>query len=1115
MAPSSVSAEPVSERRVTSLLFADLVGFTPLSETRDPEAVRELLSAYFERARAVVERYGGTIEKFIGDAVCAVWGVPSAKEDDAERAVRAGLDLISAVSALGDELRVKGLEMRVGITTGAVAVTLGAVGEGMVAGDAVNTAARVQSAAGPGEVWVDDTTRSLTTASLAYEAAGSHLLKGKSLPLELFRAVRTMAAVGGSQRVDGLEAPFVGRDRELRVVKELFHATAEENRARLVLVVGEPGIGKSRLTWEFEKYLDAITTSSTFWLRGRCLSYGQGVAGRVVAEMVRSLLRVADDDEVTVVAALDELLERHVPEAADRDVLRPRLLALLGLSDEVFEQADLFACWRGFLEVLTSDGSSVTAVVEDLQWADNGFLDFLEHLLDAARAPIMVLALARPDVGTRRPGIGTGRRSTTVFLDPLPDLAMGRLLDGLVSDLPPQLREALVQRAEGVPLYAVETVRSLIDRDVVVPAGGRYVVDPAVVAGLDLSAVSPPASLHALLAARLDALTADERRVVQDGSVLGLSFTRTGLEALTPPEADLDRALEGLRRKEILTVDSDPRSPERGSLRFVQALLRGVAYETLSRRDRKARHIAVAEHLAGVPEADMLAGVLAAHYLDAAAAVPDDGDVEALRAQAVRLLERAAEHASGVGAPLDALGHCQRLLALDPQDDVVLRTCSVAVDLVLRLGRRFETGVELVERGLAAAERLSASDSEAALRLRLHRSDLRISLGERSDDVIADARAVFAASQGRGDHVEVTLKAARTVCLFTQYTGDTALAQEVTIAALGDVERFGDDGAFVSFLDTMSAWFGMAGYRRLAALVRQASARDLDVRDPTAPSGLANLSVAILHDDPRQAVEAALRGLESARVLGTHNLPAAGHLIIASVGLGTWDEARAMLARLASDDPSELLDWQTYVAAASALLAWCASDADVLRPAVPGADQIDDPLVKGWMALRAAVELALTGAPSDGAVLAVEAVERMAALGLVQEDLPLALVLAVDLLVESRRWEELEAVTSRVEPLPTGQRFRLAHAQLLRARAHLSPDRVPGLRAAVDVLDSMGAAFWAAAVRVELAEALLAAGDVDGSSAVATAAEPLLRHLAAVRLLGRLGDLRPVAAPSA
>ena len=224
-----------------SVLFCDLVGFTPLSEARDPEAVRELLSRYFEMARTVIGRYGGVVEKFIGDAVMAVWGTPAATEGDAERAVRAALDLVVAVAALGSEAGMAGLAARAGVVTGEVAVTLGAVGEGMVAGDAVNTAARVQAAAGPGQVLADETTQRLVSSAVEFAGAGEHVLKGKAEPQRLWRAARVLSAVGGAQRVDGLEAPLTGRDAELRMVKELFHAAAGRRVPRLVLVSGRPG----------------------------------------------------------------------------------------------------------------------------------------------------------------------------------------------------------------------------------------------------------------------------------------------------------------------------------------------------------------------------------------------------------------------------------------------------------------------------------------------------------------------------------------------------------------------------------------------------------------------------------------------------------------------------------------------------------------------------------------------------------------------------------------------------------------------------------------------------------------------------------------------------------
>src|SRR5947209_2991495 len=320
----------VAERRVTSVLFGDLVGFTTLSESRDPETVRELLSRYFSTARTIIERYGGTVEKFIGDAVMAVWGVPTAMEDDAERAVRAGLDVIAAVVSLGEEVGASGLNMRVGVVTGEVAVTLGATGEGMVAGDAVNTAARVQSTAAPGEVWVDEETKSLTVASVAYTDGGTHELKGKREPMPLYVARQVVGVVGGSRRVDGLEAPFVGRDRDLRLVKELFHATLEEARPRLVSVVGAAGIGKSRLGWEFDKYSDGIT-NLVMWHRGRCLAYGEGVAFWALAEMVRMRMgSVEGESAAGLVERLRTGLPTYLPDAEGRDWLLPRLATLLG-----------------------------------------------------------------------------------------------------------------------------------------------------------------------------------------------------------------------------------------------------------------------------------------------------------------------------------------------------------------------------------------------------------------------------------------------------------------------------------------------------------------------------------------------------------------------------------------------------------------------------------------------------------------------------------------------------------------------------------------------------------------------------------------------------------------
>ncbi|HEY5457307.1 MAG TPA: adenylate/guanylate cyclase domain-containing protein, partial [Acidothermaceae bacterium] len=356
----------IAERRVTSVLFGDLAGFTPLSESRDAEDVRELLSRYFGECRTIIGRYGGIVEKFIGDAVMAVWGVPLSHEDDAERAVRAGLELVESTKALGERVGVPGLAMRVGVVTGEVAVTVGATSEGMVAGDAVNTASRVQSVAEPGSVWVDDTTRALTAASVSYMDVGEHWLKGKAEPARLWQARAVVADLGGGQRVDGLEAPLVGREREVRLIKELFHATHESQRPRLVVLDGEPGVGKSRLAWEFEKYVDGLK-AITRWHRGRCLSYGDGVAFWALAEALRPRLGLTESDAGDAVAAgLEASLAEFVPRLEERDWLRPRLAALIsGGQAGGFAREDLFAAWTAFLERISQDGDTVVLVIED------------------------------------------------------------------------------------------------------------------------------------------------------------------------------------------------------------------------------------------------------------------------------------------------------------------------------------------------------------------------------------------------------------------------------------------------------------------------------------------------------------------------------------------------------------------------------------------------------------------------------------------------------------------------------------------------------------------------------------------------------------------------------
>ncbi|MDE3191439.1 MAG: AAA family ATPase [Acidobacteriota bacterium] len=703
---SLVAAEPAAatpdvERRVVTILFADLVGFTPLSESRDAEDVRGLLTSYFDTARLVIGRYGGIVEKFIGDAVMAVWGAPTAREDDAERAVRAALDLVEAVAALD-----AGLRARAGILTGEAAVTLGATGQGLVAGDLVNTASRVQSAAAPGTVLVGESTRRASEAAVVYEDAGAFELKGKSERIPLWRALRVTAGVGGRRRSEGLEPPFVGRDRELRLVKELYHSSAEQGRSHLVSVLGIAGIGKSRLAWELFKYLDGLTELA-YWHRGRCLSYGDGVTYWALAEMARERFRIAEgEDAATARTKLTTALTELVLDDEERQWIEPRLAHLLGLEDErqPREKEDLFGAWRLFFERL-SESAPVVLVFEDVQWADAALLEFVEYLLEWSRNHrIYVVALARPDVHDRHPDWPSSRNTTTLALEPLSDDAIAQLLEGLVPGLPDDARDRILARAEGVPLYAVETVRMLLDKGLLSREGDVYVP-----AG-ELGELAVPETLHALAAARLDGLGADERRALQDAAVLGKTFTKAGLADVSGrSEAELEPLLAFLVKREILGLQNDPRSPELGQYGFLQDLLRQVAYETLARQERKARHLAAAEYLRAT--GDETVEVVASHLLSAYDADPEAEDAQQIREHARLALVHAGERAGALAASTDALRYYEQALALGEDAELRERAGRAA-----HLAARLPDAHAHLERAIALAE--AAGDARGAARLR-------------------------------------------------------------------------------------------------------------------------------------------------------------------------------------------------------------------------------------------------------------------------------------------------------------------------------------------------------------------------------------------------------------
>jgi predicted ATPase len=574
------------------------------------------------------------------------------------------------VAALGVEVGAPELEARAGVLTGEAAVTIGAEAQGMVMGDLVNTASRVQALAEPGTVLVGEATRRATEAAVIYQDAGSHELKGKSESTALYRAVRVIGGRGGALRSAGLEAPFVGRDRELRLVKELFHAAADEGKAHLVSVIGIAGIGKSRLSWEFFKYVDGLAATA-YWHRGRCLAYGEGVTYWALAEMIRGRAGILEAEEAASAAGkLRKALAEHIADPEERDWVEPRLAHLLGLEErDTRDREDLFAAARLFFERL-SDRYPTILVFEDMQWAEPALVDFVEYLLDWSRNhPLFVLGLARPELAERHPGWAAGKRNfTSLFLEPLSPGAMDQLLSGLAPGLPDELRTRILDRAEGVPLYAVETVRMLIDRGLLVLEENQY--RPA---GL-VEDLEVPETLHALIAARLDGLAQEERRLLQDAAVLGKAFSREGLAALTGAQPDgIDPLLASLVRKEVLSQQADPRSPERGQFAFLQDLVRRVAYETLSKKERKVRHLAAADYLEGSSghDEEEVVEVVASHLLDAYRAAPDAADAGEIRRRARDALARAGRRAGSLGATAEARRYHER--AAELTDDVVQR----------------------------------------------------------------------------------------------------------------------------------------------------------------------------------------------------------------------------------------------------------------------------------------------------------------------------------------------------------------------------------------------------------------------------------------------------------
>jgi class 3 adenylate cyclase/tetratricopeptide (TPR) repeat protein len=751
-----------------SVLFCDLVGFTAASESADPEEVQARIAPYHARTRERIEAFGGTVEKFIGDAVMAVFGAPAAHEDDPERAVRAGLAVLETIEQLNEADGSLALSVRVGVNTGEAVVSLDArpeLGEAMVTGDVVNTAARIQSQAPVDGVAVGEGTFRATERVFEYESLDPIDAKGKAEPVAVWRALRPTARFG-SDVMRSMTTPLIGRELDFTLLRGTFDKSVAERSVQLVTVVGEPGVGKSRLVAELFAYTDGLAELVT-WRQGRCLPYGEGITFWALGEIVKAHAGVFESDPPDVAT---EKLDAALPESDDQPWLRARLLPLLGIeAGESAQQEELFTAWRRFLESI-AERAPLVLVVEDVHWGDPALLAFLEHLADwATGVPLLVVCTARPELYETHAAWGTGLRNHTALnLSPLSDTDTAKLVAALLERavLPAETQQLLLERAGGNPLYAEEFVRMLRER-----------------ATADISV---PESIHALIAARLDTLPQERKALLQDAAVLGKVFWAGAVGAMSDRDPhDVERALHELSRKELVRPSRQSSMEGEAEYGFWHVLVRDVAYQQIPRAARAAKHLAAADWLeatAGESVED-----LAYHTGEALtlAQATGDADLESdVTPRAARYALLAGERMLGLDAPR-ALELLERAKGLTAEDEaafpVVLLHWAAAARESGRLLEAAETLEQAISRFEAAGDVLHAGEALSRL------SSIRWALGEPDSIAIAE-RAVTLLEPSPGPEL---VEALSRVASSHYITGGYSEAIETADRALAIADQLG------------------------------------------------------------------------------------------------------------------------------------------------------------------------------------------------------------------------------------------------------------------------------------------------------------------------------------
>ena len=740
------------ERKLATVLFVDLVGSTVLVARSDPEVVRRRIARYFEHVADCVTKHGGIVEKFAGDAVMAAFGIPQAHEDDAERAVRAAFGILEAVEALE-------LEARIGIEAGEV-VTEDADST-FATGEPVNIAARLQQAAEPGQILIGPGAQRLTLGRLELDDVGPLDVHGRAEP------VWTWAATGvttGRARAAHLDAPFVGRAAELALLENTFARAVRDRRAHLFTIYGDPGIGKTRLAEEFLESLDGATI-----LRGRCLPYGEGVTYWSLAEMVKGAAGIADDDP------LDEALEKLrqcCPAEAVADLLALATGVLEAVQGESTQQEIAWAA-RAWAEKM-AEPQPLVLVFEDIHWAEEPLLELIEHLAAWVKdSPLLILALARPELLDLRPDWGGGRvRATAIELEPLAEEESEQLVDALLNagpdgSLTTEARRALLEKTEGNPLFVEETIRMLVEQ------------------GSDGVARRIPDTLQALIAARIDRLRPDAKRVLQRAAVVGRVFWAGAVEHLSPDVDDAGAVLADLELRDF--VAREPRSTisDEQAYRFKHVLIREVAYSGLAKSSRAGLHQRFADWLRERTGEELLE--IRAYHLDQAVTLLGELDGAApheLVRDAAAALAKAGKRALAREANRSARRLLERSVELQP----TLERRYEAARAAWRLGDIPAVSVEMEAVRVAAAEagdtRLEARATIALAEVVLYRDgdvDRGRELGERALSLLP------------GDDDEARYDALELLSSIGWWIGDLAAVERHGDEMVEIAERMGRD----------------------------------------------------------------------------------------------------------------------------------------------------------------------------------------------------------------------------------------------------------------------------------------------------------------------------------